>query len=176
MQKQKNLFCGDRSESGFTLVELLIVIAIIGIIAAVVFVALDPLTRFQDSRDSTRWQEVSELMNAIKIDQVDNGGYYFTAVSNTNAGEVYMIVGNTTTSGCDDNNVYCDTGVTDDDNCVDLSGLIGEGYLGAVPVSPNGTGTWSSSTTGYTLQRDSTGILTIRACESENSSEIFVAR
>lgn len=29
---------------------------------------------------------------------------------------------------------------------------------------------------GYTLQRDTTGIITVRACESENSDEIWVAR
>ena len=161
---------------GFTLVELLIVIAIIAIIAAVVFVALDPLTRFKDSRDSARWQEVAELMNAIKIDQVDNGGYYISAVSNTTAGEVYMVSDGSVSSNCDDNNAYCDTNVTDDDNCVDLSGLVSEGYIGAVPISPDGLGSWTSSTTGYTLQRDSTGILTVRSCESENSNEIWVAR
>ncbi|MBD3311541.1 MAG: prepilin-type N-terminal cleavage/methylation domain-containing protein [Candidatus Magasanikbacteria bacterium] len=171
MPKQKSV-----AAAGFTLVELLIVIAIIAIIAAVIFVALDPLTRFKDARDSTRWQEVAEVINAIKIDQVDNGGFYLTAVSNTNAGEVYMITGNAVASGCDDNNSNCDVDVTDDDNCVDLSGLVSEGYLGAVPVSPNGTGTWSSSTTGYTLQRDSSGIVTVRACESENTDAIWVAR
>ena len=39
---------------GFTLIELLVVIAIISILAVVVFVALDPVTRFQDARDSRR--------------------------------------------------------------------------------------------------------------------------
>ena len=170
---QKKEFAGRQ---GFTLVELLIVIAIIAIIAAVVFVALDPLTRFKDSRDSTRWQEVAELMNAIKIDQVDNGGYYIAAVSNTVSGEVYMVTDGVISNGCDDENNFCDTDVTDDDNCVDLSSLVTGGYIGDVPVSSNGLGTWTSTTTGYTLQRDSTGILTVRACESENSSEIWVAR
>lgn len=161
-------------QRGFTLIELLIVIAIIAIIAAVVFVALDPLTRFRDARDSSRWSDVSAMLSAIKVDQVDNGGAYLTAITNVTAGSVYMI--GTATSGCDDQNSYCDVDVTNDTACVDLSGLVTEGYLGNVPVSPNGEATWTSSTTGYTLTKASTGIITISACESENSDAISVAR
>lgn len=161
---------------GFTLIELLIVIAIIAIIAAVVFVALDPLTRFKDARDSSRWSDVSALISAIKIDQVDNGGSYLTAIDNLGAGTVYMIVDDVTGSGCHNQNTYCDTNVTDASSCVDLSGLVDEGYLGDVPVSPNGSGTWTSSLTGYTVEKDATGIITVRACESENSDEIWLAR
>ena len=94
-------------KKGFTLIELLIVIAIIAIIAAVIFVALDPLRRFQDSRDSTRWQEATSIIDAIKVDQVDNGGQYITAVYNTNVGSVYMISDGATAVGCDDYNTYC---------------------------------------------------------------------
>jgi len=165
-----------QTKKGFTLIELLIVIAIIAIIAAVVFVALDPLTRFKDARDSSRWSNISAIISAIKVDQVDNGGSYLTAIGNMTAGQVYMIVDGSVSSGCDDQNTYCDTNVTADGNCVNLDGLVTEGYLGDLPVSPNGSGSWTASITGYTLQRDTTGIITVRACESENSDEIWVAR
>ncbi|EKD47532.1 MAG: hypothetical protein ACD_66C00019G0006, partial [uncultured bacterium] len=44
-----------RTKKGFTLIELLIVIAIIAILAAAIFVALDPVTRFQEARDARRY-------------------------------------------------------------------------------------------------------------------------
>jgi prepilin-type N-terminal cleavage/methylation domain-containing protein len=171
---------------GFTLIELLIVIAIIAILAAAVFVALDPLTRFQDARDSTRASDISEILSAIKIDQIDNGGSYISAVSSMTAGEVYMIVdgggGAAMSLGADDNNANCDTNVTSDTHVVDLDGLVTEGYIGSIPISPTGSVTWDDGDTngdegtGYTLQRASTGILTVRACESENTTEISASR
>jgi len=157
---------------GFTLIELLIVIAIIAIIAAVVFVALDPLTRFQDARDSSRWSDVSALISAVKIDQVDNGGAYLTSIGSMSTGTVYMIVDGATGTGCDDQNAYCDTGVTGDTNCVDFSGLVTEGYIGEVPISSDGEGAWLSTITGYTIEREDSGIVHVRACESENSDDI----
>lgn len=160
--------------AGFTLIELLIVIAIIAIIAAVSFVALDPLTRFQDSRDAARWSDATAILSATKLDQIDNGGQYLSSVANATAGEVYMI--GTDTTGCDDQNAQCDVAVDGDTNCVDLSGLVTDGYLGEIPVSPNGTGSWTTGTTGYTLMRSSTGSITIQACESENTDEIRIIR
>ena len=159
---------------GFTLIELLIVIAIIAIIAAIVFVALNPLQRFQDSRDSRRWSDINGVLDAIKIDQIDNGGTYVSAVTNATAAEVHMI--GTAGAGCDGQNANCDVNVTSGAHCVDLTALVTEGYLGAVPISPQGNGTWSASLTGYTMQRDTTGIVTVRACESENTSAISVTR
>lgn len=161
-------------KKAFTLIELLIVIAVIAILAAVVFVALDPLTRFQDTRDSRRASDINAILSAAKVDQIDNGGAYLTAITNMTAGSVYMI--GTAVAGCDDQNTSCDTNVTSDATCVDLTGLVTEGYLGSVPISPNGAGTWVAGTTGYTLSRASTGILTARACESENTTEISVSR
>ncbi len=163
-------------KKAFTLIELLIVVAIIAIIASVIFVALNPLVRFQDSRDSARWQDVAAVSKAIKIDQIDNGGNYISVITNLAPGSVYMIVDGAIVSGCDDNNTNCDTDVTGDNYCANLASLVTEGYLGDVPVSQDGSGTWSSSITGYTLQRDSTGIIIVRACESENSTEIEITR
>ena len=111
-------------------------------------------------------------MGAIKIDQVDNGGYYLPEISTTTNDVVYMI--GSASSGCDAQNAYCDTDVSSTTACVDLSGLVTEGYLGSVPVSPNGDGSWDSTITGYTLEKRSTGIITVRSCESENIDEIFL--
>lgn len=165
-----------KPKKGFTLIELLIVIAIIAIISAAVFVALDPLTRFKDARDSTRWSDITAVLSAIKLDQVDNGGSYLGTIDAMSAGYVYMIVDGATGSGCASYNGYCDTDVEGDAYCVNLEGLVTEGYLGDVPISPNGSGSWTTTHSGYTLQKDTTGIVTVRACESENSDEIWVAR
>ena len=173
MKKNNNR---KKDVKGFTLIELLIVIAIIAILAAVVFVALDPLTRFQDARDSSRWADVSGLISAIKIDQVDNGGSYISAITDMTNAEVYMIgscTSGATAVGITD---YCDIDPTQT-ACVDLSGLATEGYIASIPVSPNGGGIWTSSIVGYTIEKRSNGILFIRACESENSDGgIEVAR
>ena len=170
----KNKKSGAVGEKGFTLIELLIVIAIITIIAAVAFVALDPLTRFRDARDSSRWSDITAIASALKVDQVDNKGSYLAAVANMTAGQVYMI--GTDITNCETYDANCDTDVVTATNCVDLTGLVTEGYLSAVPVSQNGAGTWTAGHTGYTLSRASTGAITVRACESENSSEIVVKR
>ncbi len=63
-----------KNKKGFTLLELLIVIAIIATIAVVVFVALDPLTRFVDARNIQRWQDIGSIADSIRLYQVDNNG------------------------------------------------------------------------------------------------------
>jgi type IV pilus assembly protein PilA len=166
MQKQK----------GFTLIELLIVIAIIAIVAGVVFVALDPLKRFQNARDSRRAADAASLLSAIKVSQIDNGGSYINEITNMTAGNIYMI--GTYPGGllCMSKNSNCDTAVTAVDSCVDLTPLVTAGLIGSIPISPNGAGSWDAAYTGYTLQRSSSGVLTARACESENTSEISLSR
>lgn len=166
----------DRSDGvrGFTLIELLIVIAIIAILAAVTFVALNPLKRFQDSRDSVRWTDTSNILDAIKVDQIDNGGSYLYAIDQTSTSTEYMISVATTTSGCDD--LTCDVNIASDGDCVNLQGLVDEGYLGEMPVSPRGEGSWTSGYTGYYLIKNDNDSITIGACESENSNGINVTR
>jgi len=61
-------------KKGFTLIELLIVITIIAILAAVVFVAIDPAKRFTEARNSVRWSEVKSIADAILQYEVDNDG------------------------------------------------------------------------------------------------------
>ena len=163
------------NKKGFTLIELLIVVAIMAILAVIVFTALDPLRRFRDSRDSVRWQQVSELLNAIKLDQVDHGGAYLPSIASmgTSTG-IYMI--GTDVSGCNNFNDNCTTGVSGSTACINISNLVNRGYLSTIPTSPNGNGTWIAGHTGYTLQVGDTGAVFIRACENENSPEIMLSR
>jgi prepilin-type N-terminal cleavage/methylation domain-containing protein len=173
------------SKKGFTLVELLIVIAIVAILVAIIFVALDPATRFAQARDAVRQNDVGEILSAIKLYQVDNGGDHLASIGALTPGDVYMAVnGAVMTTGCGDSNVSCETDVTDDTSCVNIAGLVSGGYLAAMPVSPAGDVVWDGGTgatdkgSGYTISVDINGIVTVRACESEyaNNPEIQISR
>ena len=167
---------------GFTMIELLVIIGIISILASMAFVSFDPLTKFQDSRDANRWSDISSLLNAIKVNQIDNEGSYLTSISAMVDNEWYMIVDGSMNIGCEDNNTYCDVDIAHDNYCVDLSSLATEGYLGDVPISPNGLVNWDDGSdngeegTGYAIKRDSTGVVHVQACESENTTEILISR
>lgn len=148
---------------GFTLIELLIVIAIIAILAAIVFVALDPLKRFRDARDSRRFADIAAILSAIRVNQVDNGGNYITAIGGLTAATNYMI--GTNTGGTCITNTPCAVTVTNG-NCVDLTELKDDGYLGTVPESPAESGTWGPGKTGYYLVKNANNSITVGACEA----------
>jgi prepilin-type N-terminal cleavage/methylation domain-containing protein len=170
------------NRKGFTLIELLVVIAIIGILVAIIFVALDPAARFGQARDSVRQNDVQEILSAIKLYQVDNGGDHLLSIQAMAVGEVYMLTRGMT-SGCDDNNDNCDTNVTGDGFCLNINTLITDGYIEDVPYSPSGNVGWDHADTntdegtGYTLWVDSSGLVKVRACESEQTDiEIYASR
>lgn len=86
-----------KTARGFTLVELLIVIAIIAILAAVVILIINPLELTRRGRDSTRISDLANLSNAISVavQEATNSG---AAVLCANTGS-YPCNGNSTTNG-----------------------------------------------------------------------------
>ena len=56
-----------KSAQGFTLVELLVVIAIIAILAAVVVLIINPLELTRRGRDAARLSDLANLQNAINV-------------------------------------------------------------------------------------------------------------
>lgn len=156
-----------RAAKGFTLVELLIVIAIIAILAAIVFVALNPLQRFKDARDARRWSDAAELLNAIKINQVDNGGNYISTIKNVSDG-TYQI-GTSSSADCNTGCSATSTSVY----CINLSDLVVSGQMGIIPKDVNVGTDWK---TAYYINKAANGAITVGACNPEGVSTIEVTR
>lgn len=70
-------------KSGFTLVELLIVIGILGILLAIVLVALNPAKQFAQANDTKRSSDVNAILNAVHQYAADKKGKLPTAVTTT---------------------------------------------------------------------------------------------
>jgi len=135
---------------GFTLIELLVVIAIIAILATVVFVALDPIKRFQDARDSRRWGDVNGILTAIHEYIVDNDGSLPPGLTN---GQAATELG--TCGACDN-----------------LTTPLAK-YLKTMPIDPQGGTTVN---TGYFVAVDANNIITVSAVNAEGGSVVEASR
>lgn len=148
MQKQKK---------GFTLVELIIVIAVIAILAAGIFVAIDPARRLNETRNARRSSDVANILDALKKYQADNDGTQYATVAALTAGQ-FSVIG-TDVAGC---NLTCTAKVTQA-ACVNLAALPTD-YLGAIPKDPK-SGT--DANTDYYLSKSATGSLAVGSCDPE---------
>lgn len=161
---------GDRAlkkEAGFTLIELLVVIVIIAILAAIIFVAVDPATRFGDARDSRRRAEVVSIFNAVLKYQVDNTDTLPTAIDSVAGTDQQLGTAGT----------GCDTGCTDGSStlaaCANLTTDLVDTYLASIPMDPS-TGT--AVETDYYINKTANGRIVVGACDPENASAISISR
>lgn len=143
--------------SGFTLIEILIVIGLIAILASIVIVAVNPLRQFAQGRNAQRHADVNATLNAVYQYAVDNGGN-LPATITTIATEI------------------CKTGSTSCTDLVDLSVLTaGEKYLVSIPVDPQG-GILLTNGAGYTVVKTAGGRVTVAAPKAELQVTISVTR
>ncbi len=67
------MWAKPKQPSGFTIVELLIVIVVIGILAAITIVAYSGVQ--QKARDAARTSDIKQVQKAIDLYYVDSGNY-----------------------------------------------------------------------------------------------------
>lgn len=63
----------QNKKQGFTIVELLVVVVVIGILAAITIVAYNGIQ--QRARDSARKSDIGVIQKALELYHIDNGGY-----------------------------------------------------------------------------------------------------
>lgn len=61
--------------SGFTLIEVLIVIAVIGVLAAGLVMVIDPISQLEKSKDKTRKADIKLAQSALELFYADEGFY-----------------------------------------------------------------------------------------------------
>src|SRR6185437_2977973 len=67
---------GIFNKKGFTLIEILVVIGIIAILAAIVIIAINPARQFAQARNTERESNVSTILNAVGQNIADNKGVF----------------------------------------------------------------------------------------------------
>jgi len=153
-------------KKGFTLLEVLLVIAIVGILAGIVILALNPGKQLGDANDAQRRVDVNTIMNAVYQYALDNDGVFPSGIDGV-AGTAQVLGTNGT--GCD---LTC-TDETTVAACVDLSGDLVSDYLVDIPFDP---ASGDSGNTDYYINELANGRLTVGACDPEEAAQIEITR
>ncbi len=143
-----------RRKKGFTLLEILLVIAIIAILAAIVIIAINPSKQLGDSRNAQRRSDVNTILNAVYQYSIDNNG---------------QMPGTITATPTD----ICRTGAADCTGLIDLAAVTtNEKYLVAIPNDPSST----APSSGYQISSTANGRITVSAPLAEQGAVISATR
>ncbi|MSR71216.1 MAG: type II secretion system protein [Candidatus Taylorbacteria bacterium] len=147
----------ERKESGFTLIEVLIVIGIIALLAGVVLVSINPTRQFKLARDSQRTSHVIAIVNAIGQNISEHRGI-FQCGNNT------MTIPATTT-------------IMKSSSGFDIAPCLVPVYLATMPFDPIATSSHYTSVidydSGYSIFLDVNDRVTIFAPKTEIQNPII---
>jgi prepilin-type N-terminal cleavage/methylation domain-containing protein len=150
---KKNMGRSKIRYKGFTLLEILLVIAAIGILAAIVLIAINPSKQIASARNATRQSDINTLNKAIEQASIENGGQY-----------------NSIITGLSQPTEICGPGGGCGGGYIDLSSLVPT-YIAAIPRDPQAI----SPGSGYKVfVNPSNGKLSISATLAENNRVIAI--
>lgn len=147
------MFKKNVQKKGFTLLEILLVVAAIAILAGIVILAINPNKQLGDTRNAQRRADVNTILNAVYQYSID-----------TNAIPASITVTPTE---------ICATGGTCT-GIIDLGVLTtNEKYLTAIPNEPQKT---NVNGAGYRISKTANSRVTVTANFAENGATISATR
>ncbi len=142
-----------KKKFGFTVIEILLVVAAISILAGIVVLAVNPNKQLANKRNSQRRADVNVILNAVYQYSIDSSA----------------LPANITTTPT----AICKTG-GDCAGLVDLSVLTANSkYIATLPFDPTDA---INNSTGYVISKDANNHVTISANDEENGEKISLTR
>lgn len=142
-----------RLNKGFTLIELLVVIGILGILLAIVLIAINPAAQFAQAQNTARTNDVNTILNAVHQYAADKRGNLTALGLTATPTEISDAAGG------------------------DICALLVPDYVSLFPVDPdvnNGVALTEADcepadtyTTGYEISQDTGGRITVSAIAPE---------
>jgi type IV pilus assembly protein PilA len=149
-----------KDQQGFTLIEVLLVIAILAILASIVIIAINPGKQFASARDAQRQSDVYSILNALHQYALDHEGVFPDGLTS-------------------DEMEICRTDSQNCENLLDLAPVTSnERYLVTFPLDPQCLVTSANCSeygTGYFVSVSENGRVTVNAYGAENG-DISVTR
>jgi prepilin-type N-terminal cleavage/methylation domain-containing protein len=145
-----------KSQQGFTLIEILVVIGMIALLAAIVLIAINPARQFAQGRQTQRTNDVTTILNSIGQYTADNKGVLPAAIPLTTAQDISK-------AGAD------------------LCATLSPTYVSSFPVDPSVAGgsitdcvaaAAANYNTKYTVVKDANGRVTVCAPQAATESAI----
>jgi len=149
------------NQKAFTLLEILLVIALIAILAGIVIVAINPAKQTADARNTQRISDINTILNAIYQYSIDNNGDMPDGIP---TGTECPGIGSSEICQYD---ASCG-------NYVDLSILAtNQKYLVSIPIDPQNL---STNGTGYNMVKTVNNRIIVCAPLAEREAVIEVSK
>ncbi|MDB5259019.1 MAG: hypothetical protein JWO73_227 [Candidatus Taylorbacteria bacterium] len=152
---------GGEQSRGFTLIEVLIVIGIIAVLAAVVLVAVNPARQFKLARDAQRTSNVNAILNTVGQNMAEHHGLFVCGADTSPTAIPLTSTMIRSTGG------------------FDLARCVVPAYISILPIDPTADGahftTMTDYDTGYVIYSDAQGRITASST-GEITTSISVTR